>query len=259
MKCKRCRAQVPDDAVFCPHCHQDLTSLSQLLKISGEEEPAQREVQRHLSPQPDGLLSPEGKEPPEIDAGPKIILDSRGMNYGVDYGAGFSLTAGHSTEEPFLEIPKPSTWERALRGGFWLRLLAFTVDQFFLLLLFIFFVVAGLLAVGLAPPAGSRDFSFLSLIHAIFPALVPLAILLGLAYFSFFHAAWGQTIGKMIFGLRVVKTNGQSLTFSRALARSIAYILSALPIFLGFFWVGFTRSKRSLHDRIVGTMVVREQ
>ncbi|MBM4333100.1 MAG: hypothetical protein FJ117_18100 [Deltaproteobacteria bacterium] len=259
MKCKRCLAQVPDDAVFCPHCHQDLKALSQLLKISGEEEPAQREVQRHLSPQPDGLLSPERKGPSEIDAGPRIILDSRGMNYGVDYGAGFSLGEALSPEEPFAETPKPSTWERALRGGFWLRLLAFTIDQLFLLLLFIFFVVAGLLAVGLAPPAGSRDFSFLSLILAIFPALVPLAILLGLAYFSFFHAAWGQTIGKMVFGLRVVQTNGQSLTFSRALSRSIAYILSALPIFLGFFWVGFTRSKRSLHDRVAGTMVVREQ
>jgi uncharacterized RDD family membrane protein YckC len=32
-----------------------------------------------------------------------------------------------------------------------------------------------------------------------------------------------------------------------------------MPFFLGFFWVGFTPRKRSWHDAIAGTMVVREQ
>jgi uncharacterized RDD family membrane protein YckC len=80
-----------------------------------------------------------------------------------------------------------------------------------------------------------------------------------LAYFSFFHATWGQTIGKMIFGLRVVRTDGQPLSFPRALARALGYILSAIPFFLGFLWVALTPGKRSWHDALTDTMVTREQ
>ena len=40
---------------------------------------------------------------------------------------------------------------------------------------------------------------------------------------------------------------------------ALAYLLSAIPFFLGFLWAGFTSSKRSWHDLLVGTMVVREQ
>jgi uncharacterized RDD family membrane protein YckC len=63
----------------------------------------------------------------------------------------------------------------------------------------------------------------------------------------------------MVFGLRVVRTAGQPLTFSRAFARALGYFISAFPLFLGFFWVGLTSSKRSWHDELTDTMVIRER
>jgi len=258
MKCKRCHIQVPDDADHCPKCGQDLVSLRQLLKISYEEELAHLEDQGIQPPKVDPLPAQGQQESPAIMDGPRIILDSRGADYGPNYGPGFAVTDPLSAEELSEKEEKTAGWERALKGGFWLRLMAFAVDQLILFLIFVIFIVCGLLAVELSPGRGP-EISYWNLLRLILPALVPLGLMLVLSYFAFFHGAWGQTIGKMIFGLRVVQVNGQPLTFSRALARVIAYAFSAVPLFLGFFWVGFTSNKRSWHDRITGTMVVREQ
>ena len=258
MKCKRCRIQIPDDADLCPHCGQVLKSLRQLLKISYEEEPAHFEDPGLQPPRVDPLPPSDQKESPAMMDGPRIIFDSKGVDFNTDLGPAFSHEDSSSAEEQPAQEEKTAGWSRALRGGFWLRFMALAVDYLFLFLLFVIFVVCGLLAFELAPGKGP-EIAYWNLLRRILPALAPLGLMLVLTYFSFFHGAWGQTIGKMIFGLRVVQVNGQPLPFPRALARTLAYALSAAPLFLGFFWVGFTSSKRSWHDRITGTMVVREQ
>lgn len=146
----------------------------------------------------------------------------------------------------------------ASKGGFWVRSIAFAIDHLILLFIMTIFVVAGFLALGMGTAAGGKEISFLKQARIIIPALFPLGCVLSLIYFSFFHGAWGQTIGKMIFGLRVIRTDGQPLTFSRALARTFAYTCSVIPIFIGFLWAGFTSRKRAWHDVISSTMVIRE-
>lgn len=258
MKCKRCHVQVPDDANLCPQCGQDLASLRQLLQISYEEELAYLTDQGLQAPQMDPVPALDRKDEPAVKEGPRIILDPRRDDYGPDSRAGFSLADPLSVEERSEKEEKTSSWDRALRGGFGLRFMAFAVDYLIVFLIFIIFVVCGLIAVELTP-GRDLEISYGNFFKLVLPALVPLGLMLSLTYFSFFHGAWGQTIGKMIFGLRVVRVDGQPLSFFRALARTISYALSALPLFLGFFWVGLTSSKRSWHDRISGTMVMREQ
>ena len=258
MKCKRCQSKIHDDEDICPNCGQDLASLRQLLKISYEEELAHFEDQGLQPPKVDQLSAEDLKDSPEIIDGPRVILDSRGVGYGSGSSPGFSPADGLSAEDPIEEENRATAWEQTLRGGFWLRLMAFTTDQLILLFILVIFATAGFLIVGAGTEAG-REMSFFGQARIIFPLLFPLGIVLFLAYSAFFHGAWGQTIGKMIFNLRVVHADGQPVTFSRALARSLAYILAAIPVFLGFFWVGFTASKRSWHDLIAGTIVVREQ
>ena len=258
MKCKRCQSKIRDDEDICPNCGQDLASLRQLLKISYEEELAHFEEQGLQSPKVDQLPAEERKDNPKMIDGPRVILDSRGVDYGSGSSPGFSLADGLSAEDPFEEENKATTWEQTRRGGFWLRFMAFTIDQLILLFILVIFAVVGFLIVGAGTEAG-REMSFFGQARLIFPLLLPLGIVLSLTYFAFFHGAWGQTIGKMIFNLRVVRADGQPLTFPSALARVLAYTLSVIPGFLGFFWVGFTSSKRSWHDLITGTIVVREQ
>ena len=97
--------------------------------------------------------------------------------------------------------PRSPPWDHALRGGFWRRLFAFEVDLLLLFLLLAIFVVAGFIAARLG--SASKGMSLLKQARVIIPLILPLAVVLGIVYFTFFHAAWGQTIGKMIFRVRV--------------------------------------------------------
>jgi hypothetical protein len=70
--------------------------------------------------------------------------------------------------------------------------------------------------------------------------------------------AWrGTTIGGIVLGLRVARLDGRPLDLPVALIRSLSSFLSALALFLGFFWAGWTRRKQAWHDLIAGTMIVR--
>jgi uncharacterized RDD family membrane protein YckC len=66
----------------------------------------------------------------------------------------------------------------------------------------------------------------------------------------------GQTLGKALTGVRVVRLDNSRLTVWRALLRYAGYWLSALPLFLGFFWVLGDQRRRAWHDRLAGTCVV---
>lgn len=256
MKCKRCRAFVPDDANVCPMCGEDLTFLRQLLNSFYDEDPKTPEGKPSPSTPQEAPLA-EKKEPLIKNDEPRVILNSEPIDLGADYRATFSMTDGLGMEEPSDSESQPAAWDYALRGGFWRRLWAFAFDFLLILLLMGIFVVAGFLTVELG--AGIRGVPLLKQVRLIASLIFPLAVVLGIVYFSFFHAAWGQTIGKMIFRVRVVKKNGQPVSFLQALLRTFVYLISALPVFLGFIWIGFTSGKRSWHDLISGTIVVREQ
>jgi len=252
MKCKRCLSQVPKDVDVCPNCGQDLASLRQLLKNFYAEEPIPSEEQNPHSFEPGDLLAPGLKgAPPKTE--PRITLESKFPAYGPE----FSLADALSAEEPADDDEIAALAEPSPRGGFWLRSMAFAVDHFIILFALMIFAVLGFLAAEIGA-GGGRVMSIYQQGRIVLPVLFPLAIILALCYFTFFHGAWGQTIGKMIFGLRVVKTDSQPMTFSCALGRTLGYFLSALPFFLGFLWVGFISSKRSWHDALAGTMVIRE-
>ncbi|HEY7269162.1 MAG TPA: RDD family protein, partial [Dehalococcoidia bacterium] len=66
------------------------------------------------------------------------------------------------------------------------------------------------------------------------------SFIVGIGYYVYFWTSTGQTVGHMAMGLKVVKAEGGDLLdFGGALIRYIGYIVSAIPIFLGFFWVLF--------------------
>jgi uncharacterized RDD family membrane protein YckC len=251
MKCKRCRAHVANDADVCPLCGQDLTALRQLLRDFYEETPPQGEAEAQI-PGSGGQKTFE----PDAEIGkfarpePRIIL--RGEGPIID----FSGAEEAQVEEAEGEAPS-SAETVAPNGGFLLRGLAFLTDQLVLLFILTIFITAGFAGLGFGSAAGGREISFFKQARVLVPALLPLTFVLGLTYFSFFHAAWGQTIGKMIFGLRVIQTDGESLSFCRGLARSCAYILSAIPFGVGFLWVALSAEKKGWHDLILGTRVVR--
>lgn len=81
-------------------------------------------------------------------------------------------------------------------------------------------------------------------------------------YFSLFEGYWhGQTPGKRVMKLRVIKDSGRQITLFEALARNLIRVVDYLP---GFYLVGIIamlsnkRNKR-LGDFAAGTLVVHER
>ena len=65
-------------------------------------------------------------------------------------------------------------------------------------------------------------------------------------------------IGNKILGIRVLDADsGASLPYVRAFARALMSNLSALPCFLGFFGMLWDRRKRTWHDMVANSLVVR--
>jgi uncharacterized RDD family membrane protein YckC len=77
------------------------------------------------------------------------------------------------------------------------------------------------------------------------------------AYVVLMHGTAGRTLGKMLVGVRVVGAAGEPIGYPRALARYLAWFLSALPLLLGFALAAARPDRRALHDLIAGTRVVR--
>ena len=90
---------------------------------------------------------------------------------------------------------------------------------------------------------------------ALMVALVTL--LLQLFYYAFFHASFNAaTPGKMLIGIKVVRSDGKNISFLRAVARYFATIPSAIILGIGYLMAGFTDRKQALHDMICDTVVV---
>ena len=91
--------------------------------------------------------------------------------------------------------------------------------------------------------------------------MVSFLLLLNGGYLSMFVAAGGQTIGKMAAGTRVIPADPaapvhERVTFGHAVVRAGGYIVSALPVGLGFLPALFGE-RRALHDRLADTRVVK--
>jgi uncharacterized RDD family membrane protein YckC len=70
--------------------------------------------------------------------------------------------------------------------------------------------------------------------------------------------AGGQTLGKMVSGIRVVTAGEDApLDLGHAFLRTSMWLLLAVPAGLGFLTALLSRDRRGLHDRFAGTRVVR--
>lgn len=99
-------------------------------------------------------------------------------------------------------------------------------------------------------------------------ALLPRVPLLGFmmllsgGYFVTFTVAGGQTIGKMLTGIKVVTADSEAEVAERvplghAVLRTASYLVSVLPAGLGYLPALVSRDRRAIHDRLADTRVVK--
>lgn len=83
-----------------------------------------------------------------------------------------------------------------------------------------------------------------------------LTFAIAMIYNLFFWALAGKTLGKAVMGIRIIGPRGSRVTLSRGLRRYLGYWVSALPLFLGYFWVLITDERVGWHDKFANTRVI---
>jgi uncharacterized RDD family membrane protein YckC len=128
--------------------------------------------------------------------------------------------------------------------GFWKRFVAFVIDMFILMVV----IVPVLLAIyGREIVAVSIGGFWSVVIQYVVPAIATLV----------FWRYRGATPGKMAISARIVDARTFAApSTGRLVTRYFAYIVSTLPLLIGFFWIGIDRRKQAFHDKIAGTVVV---
>jgi uncharacterized RDD family membrane protein YckC len=127
----------------------------------------------------------------------------------------------------------------------WRRLVAFLVDIFLIVVLEIVLriTLAGVILVN-TTPVQDRLFS----------------LVLIWAYYVTFTALYGATPGKMLLGIRVVKSDGRPVDWLTALMREVVgKTLSTLLLYLGYLWAFFHPKRQTWHDLIANTLVIHRE
>lgn len=81
---------------------------------------------------------------------------------------------------------------------------------------------------------------------------------IGFLFFGGFWTRDGQTLGMLAWRVRLVPAGGSgSVTWAQALVRYLAAILSWAVFGMGFWWSFFDKDKKTWHDRLSDTRLVR--
>jgi len=164
-----------------------------------------------------------------------------------------------------LDREYPRVWSHTPSGpktviaetaGFSIRSLAYTIDGVILGFIGLLFLTVGLFAIKTGSYIQSGIPSFENFTAALIPTCTAM-LLAKIAYYTYFHGHTGQTIGKIVCGLKVVDINGEIISYRRAFFRWVGYVISSLIFYLGFFWVAVDRNHQGWHDKIVGTYVIK--
>jgi uncharacterized RDD family membrane protein YckC len=83
-----------------------------------------------------------------------------------------------------------------------------------------------------------------------------LGFVLNVAYFVILWATTGQSLGKMVVGIKIVRTDGSRVNWTQAILRYVGYIVSGLALSLGYAWIAFDARRQGWHDKMADTVVV---
>ena len=138
--------------------------------------------------------------------------------------------------------------------GFWHRGMAFVIDSMLLACLHcMFFLLAGYVLAGFVP--ANLVVVIFSIVFFLVCFLLA-SVLMLLSYSVVLHACGGQTVGKLIMGIRLVSVDGTPVSAGVAFLRWVVSILSFLPFGMGYLWAAVSRNRTAWHDIVAGTMVI---
>ena len=125
-------------------------------------------------------------------------------------------------------------------AGFWTRFLAYMIDILTIV------SISGIILRGYA-----KEIPLLGI------SMVSIGII-GFIYFVVMTKLLGQTLGKMIMGIKVIRIDNKELDWITLIYREGIgrFISQLLGLHLGYIWCGFSPRKQTWHDSISDTYVV---
>jgi uncharacterized RDD family membrane protein YckC len=133
-------------------------------------------------------------------------------------------------------------------AGFWMRFWAYLVDLI---------MIGSINRLIIKPIFRWLDIS----LHdpGIFAPIAIVTTLTFYLYFVFMTRLMGQTIGKMVFGLRVISLKDKKLSWGSIIFREGIGRYISTTIWILYIIVAFTRKKQGLHDIFADTTVIHER
>lgn len=172
------------------------------------------------------------------------------------------------TEETLIiETPERVPLEFAL-ASIGNRFLAVAIDHFiqFLSIFFIAWFFLSIAGYTSSDVAESPDKLFNDAPKWLIAILIIIIFLIFAAYFIAFEWLWnGQTPGKRLLKLRVIRDDGRPLTLWEAIARNLLRIADAIPGFVipvysvGLIVIFLSNRDQRIGDIFAGTVVIRER
>jgi uncharacterized RDD family membrane protein YckC len=229
MNCQNCDAPVGPADEWCEKCGAKLLRQRVFLGVSKPE---------------DFALTPEESRDPLAD-------DEKA-------GGGDRQEFPARPRQAFRGLGFPPEFGQPRWGGFIRRAAAFLVDGAAILLLAALMGAMSYVGYKVGLSAHNRAMTWNN--AAPLMSLLTLAwIALATLYFVVLHGMGGKTVGKWLFGLRLVGMNQRPVSYRRALLRWVGTVgLGGASLGLAFLWILWQREKRGWHDLLARTWVVRD-
>ncbi|MGF2617388.1 RDD family protein [Rossellomorea vietnamensis] len=133
-------------------------------------------------------------------------------------------------------------------GGFWMRFWAYILDLI---------VISSIGRLIVYPIFRAMDLSLMK--DDMFAPISILSAIIFYGYFVLMTKYFGQTLGKMAFGLKVIELDGKPLQWSTILFRELIGRFISASFFVLYIVVAFTNKKQGIHDLFADTTVIREK
>jgi uncharacterized RDD family membrane protein YckC len=134
-------------------------------------------------------------------------------------------------------------------GGFWIRTGAALIDSILVVI-----ITAPIVTVVYGIDYWTSEERFQGIIGFLLSYIFPIVAVL---VFWIYKSA---TPGKMVTNLTIVDAEtGYKPSTGQFIGRYFAYYVSIIPFLLGIIWVGIDKRKQGWHDKLAGTVVIRNK
>jgi uncharacterized RDD family membrane protein YckC len=181
---------------------------------------------------------------------------------------GYTTTAPPGAGGPPVSAPPGALVGRQVLAGWWSRVGALVIDGI------IVSIGAVVLLIAITAPFSlgffaDEDVGVVSVIVGLLFATLCVSIIALLYAPAMMARTNGQTLGRMVVGIRVVRAKGQPMTFGFAMLREVVVkallfgiagsITFGLANLADALWPLWDEENRALHDFVVDTRVIKAQ